>query len=334
MSTAGAPKKPGPKVDVDALSACVLGARDFYEALALDSSADDAALKRAANQALKTLHPDKNPGNALCAKATALLTSIKTVFAEHREAYEAAGRPARFDPAAHRSPKRRRASDDDDDCGDDCDTDDVEPQKVVVTGRLQDFYLGHTRTVYFARGVLGDDGTWENRELPFELNIPPRTPNGLFAIRRRAGKYVGGFGQVDLHFVARIEPSAYCSITNKVDIACTGVIDPIQALTGTGAEYTVVWPDGGEQRREIPHSVVHGEVIKVKGHGLRRIVEGSKAHLFGDVLVTMDCEKLLRSRSRAYLSQQQALALRVFGAALVSEDREMRLRAIGAAQGV
>lgn len=342
-------------------AARILNARTFYEAVGVDPSADAAAIKRAVNKHLKVVHPDKMGGvvnkaiAARAAAATQRLGQIKIVLLHYRVAYDASGRPATFDVQS--SPKRRRTDadadadahtgkcndnndddDDDDDDGDavaDYDNDDVRPERVVIEGRLQDFYLGHTRVIHYTRGVLGDDGTWNNREMPFEISMPPRTPNGLFAIRKRGGRYVPGFGPIDVHFVARIQASPYCNIINKIDIQCTGYIDPIQAITGAGAEYTVAWPDGSTQTRSITAAVLHGDVVRIKGHGFRKIIEGSAVVLFGDVLVTMDCEKVLRPKSVAsppYLTKQQALALRAFGAALVSTDRDERLRAIGAAQ--
>lgn len=193
------------------------------------------------------------------------------------------------------------------------DADPTAPQIVQIACTPENLLLGFTASAVYTVGEMTAGG-WTNLSRVRTYDIPPRTPPGVFLVRRGGGMYRPEIKKcVDLHFVLELKPGGPYTI-DGLDVHADIEVPFVEAVCST-TEF--VAPDTGK-REHHSEPVWHGTRIELRKRGLRA-ADGAVGNLVCDVVVVPP-----------RLSTMQRAALVKFMRMLTSDSIEDQMRAADA----
>ena len=144
----------------------------------------------------------------------------------------------------------------------------IEKQVINIYVSFQDLYIGCKKHINVSSGILDEKtGKWNNIDVPWTVNIEPRTCLGIFQIARGMGMYnFKDKYRCDVHFNAVEMDKRHTFNIKGYDIETTLTISWITAIGGGTID--VIFPDGTSQ------SVTHvryqeGQILEFSNKGMR-----------------------------------------------------------------
>ncbi|MEO6703177.1 MAG: DnaJ C-terminal domain-containing protein [Jatrophihabitantaceae bacterium] len=281
--------------------------RDFYKSLGVASDASDTEIKKAYRKLAKTLHPDKNPGDAASEKRFKEVSEAYSVLSDagQRKEYDAvramshggarftagSGPSGGFSDDVFSGFFSRQSGRGTGPGGTNVNMDDL-LAGLFNNGGASGFSAGVPRTgsdveastsLTFRQAVEGDTVTLRRADgSTVTTRVPAGVRNGQ-KIRLRGKGNPGAGGNGDLILTVTVEPHPLFG-RNGDDLTVTvPVTFPEAAL---GAQISVPTFDGSTVTVKLPPGTPSGRTLRVKGKGVKR-KDGAAGDLLVNVSVTV-----------------------------------------------
>jgi len=280
--------------------------KDFYKSLGVASNASDADIKKAYRKLAKTLHPDKNPGDAAAEQRFKEVSEAYSVLSDAgtRKEYDAVRAMsrggARFTAGSGPSggfsddvfsgffsrQSGRGAG------GASVNMDDLLAGLFANSGGGAGFGTGAPRTgsdveastsLSFRQAVEGDTVTLQRAD---GTTVTTRVPAGVRdgqKIRLRGKGNPGPAGNGDLILTVTVQPHPLFGRSGDDLTVTVPVTFPEAAL---GAQIIVPTFDGSTVTVKLPAGTPSGRTLRVRGKGVRR-KDGAAGDLLVNVSVTV-----------------------------------------------
>lgn len=189
----------------------------------------------------------------------------------------------------------------------------VVPQVININLTFQELYMGCKKDIKIVSGVKDVKGQWVNQEVQWTVNIPPRTPLGVFQIVRSKGMYnVLDKYCSDIHFKAVELCMDGVYRVRGFDVETTVNISWVTAIGGGIVD--IIFPDGcGDSINYLRYQ--EGQEITFATRGLRNPL----TNIYGALIVKIHF-------AVPELGLRQQTVFKMFAAQLTSLHLEERER--------